>query len=67
MFRKLTDAIYASPQIALEQVAEAAELGVTLIVNNRPEGESAGCGDRGSSAGRRDGLCCNPRDACRVQ
>ena len=40
MFRKLTDSIYASPQISLEDVAEAAKIGVTLIINNRPEGES---------------------------
>ena len=40
MFRKLTDNIYASPQIGLAEVAEAALLGVRLIVNNRPEGES---------------------------
>lgn len=40
MFRKLTDNIYASPQITLEDVAEAAAMGVKLIVNNRPEGES---------------------------
>lgn len=40
MFRKLTDSIYASPQIGLDEVAEAARLGVRLIVNNRPEGES---------------------------
>ena len=40
MFRKLTDNIYASPQITLEDVAEAAAMGVKLIINNRPEGES---------------------------
>jgi len=40
MFRKLTDTLYASPQIALADLAEAGSLGVTLIVNNRPEGES---------------------------
>ena len=40
MFRKLTDSIYASPQITLEDVAEAAAMGVKLIINNRPEGES---------------------------
>ena len=40
MCRKLTDNIYASPQIGLAEVAEAARLGVRLIVNNRPEGES---------------------------
>ncbi|HMS19242.1 TIGR01244 family sulfur transferase [uncultured Sphingorhabdus sp.] len=40
MFRKLTDNIYVSPQISLEDVAEAAAMGVKLIINNRPEGES---------------------------
>lgn len=40
MFRKLTDNVYASPQIGLGDVAEAKGLGVGLIVNNRPEGES---------------------------
>jgi len=40
MFRKLTDSIYASPQITLDDVKEATHLGITLIVNNRPEGES---------------------------
>lgn len=40
MFRKLSDTVFASPQISLADVAEAKALGVTLIVNNRPEGES---------------------------
>ncbi|MBB4860033.1 uncharacterized protein (TIGR01244 family) [Novosphingobium chloroacetimidivorans] len=40
MFRKLTDTVYASPQIGLAEVEQAKALGVTLIVNNRPEGES---------------------------
>ena len=40
MFRKLTDRVYASPQIGIGEVAEAKALGVGLIVNNRPEGES---------------------------
>ena len=40
MFRKLTDNIYVSPQISLEDVAEAASMGIKLIINNRPEGES---------------------------
>ena len=40
MFRKLTDKVYASPQIGVDEVAEASALGVALIVNNRPEGES---------------------------
>jgi uncharacterized protein (TIGR01244 family) len=40
MFRKVTDGVYASPQIGLAEVAEAAAQGVTLIINNRPEDES---------------------------
>ncbi|MDP3676231.1 MAG: TIGR01244 family sulfur transferase [Novosphingobium sp.] len=40
MFRKLTESVYASPQIGVEEVAQAKALGVGLIVNNRPEGES---------------------------
>lgn len=41
MLIALTDRIYVSPQITLDTVAEAARCGVTMIVNNRPEGESA--------------------------
>jgi len=40
MFRKLTDRFYASPQIGTDEIAEAAELGVKMIINNRPEGEA---------------------------
>lgn len=40
MFRQLSDRVFASPQIGLEEVAEAARMGIGLIVNNRPEGES---------------------------
>lgn len=39
MFRQLSDRVFASPQIDLDQVAEAAKQGITLIINNRPEGE----------------------------
>jgi uncharacterized protein (TIGR01244 family) len=39
-FRAVTERFLASPQIGPEAVAEAQRLGVTLIVNNRPEGES---------------------------
>ncbi len=39
-FRRLSATMLASPQIGLEDIAEAKALGVTLIVNNRPEGES---------------------------
>lgn len=40
MFRTLTDEILVAPQIGVDAVAAAAREGVTLIVNNRPEGES---------------------------
>lgn len=40
MFRQLTDQLLVSPQIDLDDLAEAARLGVRHIINNRPEGES---------------------------
>jgi uncharacterized protein (TIGR01244 family) len=40
MFRKLSDTVLASPQIDVADVASAAAQGVTLVINNRPEGES---------------------------
>ncbi|GGC38244.1 TIGR01244 family protein [Novosphingobium marinum] len=40
MFRKLSESVYASPQITVEDIERARELGVTTIVNNRPDGES---------------------------
>lgn len=40
MFRQLTESVFASPQIDLAQIAEAAKAGFALIVNNRPEDES---------------------------
>ena len=46
-FRRLSPDMLASPQISLADVSEAKALGVTLIVNNRPEGES---GDQTSGA-----------------
>lgn len=39
-FRKVTGEFWASPQISAADVAEAARLGCTMIINNRPEGES---------------------------
>ena len=42
MFRKIVEGIYASPQIGLPDVALAQAMGITLIVNNRPEGEEPG-------------------------
>jgi uncharacterized protein (TIGR01244 family) len=40
MFRKITDTVHVAPQIIVADVAEAARLGVKLIINNRPEEES---------------------------
>lgn len=40
MFRQLSDRVWAAPQISLDDVAAAAAQGITLIINNRPEGES---------------------------
>lgn len=41
MLKRLTPAIFVAPQIDVETVARAKDEGVTLIVNNRPEGETA--------------------------
>ena len=38
-FRRLTENVLVSPQLGLEDIAAAAALGVTMIVNNRPDGE----------------------------
>jgi uncharacterized protein (TIGR01244 family) len=40
VFRTLTDVIFVSPQIDSAAVAAARDLGVGLIINNRPEGET---------------------------
>lgn len=40
MFRQLSEHVYASPQIGLDEVAAAAAQGIAMIVNNRPEDES---------------------------
>ncbi len=39
-FRRVTDTFWASPQITLADVDEAAARGMVLIINNRPEGEA---------------------------
>ncbi|MEK6542118.1 MAG: TIGR01244 family sulfur transferase [Pseudomonadota bacterium] len=41
MFKILTENMFVSPQIDVAAVADAARHGVTLIINNRPDGESA--------------------------
>lgn len=40
MFRKLTDDVMVAPQIGIEAITAAADEGVTLVINNRPEDES---------------------------
>jgi uncharacterized protein (TIGR01244 family) len=39
-FRRLEEGIFASPQISIDDVATARSMGISLIINNRPEGES---------------------------
>lgn len=41
-FRRVTDELSVSPQISLEDVAEAARQGFRALVNNRPDGEAPG-------------------------
>jgi uncharacterized protein (TIGR01244 family) len=41
-FRKVTDAFQVSPQITPDEARAAAEAGVVLIINNRPDGEAPG-------------------------
>ena len=38
-FYKLTEGVFASPQITVGDIADAAALGVAMVINNRPEGE----------------------------
>ncbi len=58
MLKQLTPDIYVAPQIGVETVDEAKRLGVTLIVNNRPEGETPDQtpGDAIETAARAAGL-----------
>lgn len=57
-FRKLSETMLASPQIDLADVAAAKAAGVTLIINNRPDGEdlSAPQGDAIAAAAAATGL-----------
>ncbi len=41
MFVKISDQVWASAQIGVAEVSKAAAQGIGLIINNRPEGESA--------------------------
>ena len=39
-FRRLTDSMFVSPQIGPDDIETARAMGISLIVNNRPEGEA---------------------------
>lgn len=39
-FRQVAANFWASPQIGIADLADAAALGCTVVINNRPEGES---------------------------
>ena len=41
-FRRVTDRFSVAPQIAVDDVARAAQAGFTAVINNRPDGEDAG-------------------------
>lgn len=41
-FRRVTDQVSVSPQISLDDVADAARQGFRLIINNRPDDEEPG-------------------------
>ena len=58
MFRQLDDRMSVAPQIDADGVREAATQGVTLIVNNRPDGEepSAAQGAEIEAAAREAGI-----------
>lgn len=57
-FCRLTENVVVSPQLAIEDIAAAAKLGVSTIVNNRPDGEepSAPQGDDIAAAAAAAGL-----------
>ncbi len=64
-------AVLASPQIGVADIAEAKALGVTLVINNRPEGEirrpDPRRRDRGGRARRGAGLPGDSDDPRRLQ
>ena len=57
-FRRLSDSVFASPQITDADIAAAAAAGVALIVNNRPDGEEDGqpSGDEIAAAAQAAGI-----------
>lgn len=58
MFRTIDDRVLVAPQIDASQIAEAKAQGVTLVINNRPDGESPSepQGDEIEAAARAAGL-----------
>ncbi len=58
MFIQLTSDILVAPQISVDAITEASAQGVTLVINNRPEGESEDQtpGDAIEAAARAAGL-----------
>ena len=58
MFRTIDDRVLVSPQIGPDEIAEAKTQGVTLVINNRPDGESPSepQGDEIEAAARAAGL-----------
>lgn len=57
-FRRLTENIYVSQQLELDDLTGAANAGIAMIVNNRPDGEepSAPQGDEIAAAAAAAGL-----------
>ncbi|MDJ0979514.1 MAG: TIGR01244 family sulfur transferase [Erythrobacter sp.] len=57
-FRKLSDNVFASPQIELADIESAKAAGMAMIINNRPDGEdpSAPQGDKIAEAAQAAGL-----------
>ncbi len=58
MFRELTPYVFVSPQIGMAEIATAKDMGVTLIINNRPDGEEPGApqGDEIETAAKAAGM-----------
>ena len=58
MFRRIDDTIFVAPQLSPADLADAAALGVTHVINNRPDEEEAGqpSGEIIAAAARTAGL-----------
>lgn len=56
MFRQLAPGVLVSSQIYEADLARARDLGVSLIINNRPDGEEPGQPDAASMAAAAHGL-----------